>query len=563
MSMSPDAYKSMFGDGNRAAIRARSTWGSGLGSGWGGNAYEASSVTPSHDQPFQWYQNTADNEVSESRERVTAWVRHLGRNNPKVMTLLMLRAQAVVGANLRLEAHPMFNLLGRDDVWADDWSQEVQNWFKMWGSDDLFRCDAHMSMNWGTMAKLAYSYWDTEGECLAVVRAIDRGGTFMTCVEIVDPERLSNPYGKSNFMLLENGNRVIDGVEVNPIGAPVAYHIRVVHECESLATVDKHRWERIPRFNSLGRPNVIHAVCPRRASQRRGISRFASTVSTVKRYDQYERGNVKAMENHARMFPYLESAADTDDLESALPYAGNGDDDPRSIYEQAWDYRNLHKGKIDGTELFQGLPGEKVHALRGELVKDPAAFIAVGDKQLAGVAGVAHPVGFNAWGDVTYSSGQMMLAILNRGEVQDCDEFSSKFARPVYSCVLEEMIASGKVKPARRRLDFYSMRTAYTNCRFIGPGNIVGDPVKEGLGAEYRLMHGMASVDMILSERGYDPDEVRRAIAANRRRDIAAGNTGFMPIKGIRPDAEADSAATGNQEQPPKKPDDQVNEDDA
>ena len=73
-----------------------------------------------------------------------------------------------------------------------------------------------------------------------------RGGRYETCVQLIDPDRLSNPHGLSDGMVLTNGNRIFQGVEVDEQGAAVAYHIRCRHPNDLLST-DNFRWERVQR----------------------------------------------------------------------------------------------------------------------------------------------------------------------------------------------------------------------------------------------------------------------------------------------------------------------------
>jgi lambda family phage portal protein len=557
---SPADYQKLFGVGKRGASASTSVFGD-VGYSYG--AYSASSLRPALDQPFQRGYNTADNEVSYARENVTAWTRHLWRNDPKLATLYRLKIEAVVGTSLRVEATPMFKLLKRDAIWADDWSSEVEMWFKAWGADDEFRCDAHQSLNWGSLAKLAYSYYDAEGESLAVVRMLDRGGLFETCVEVLDPERLCNPYGKSNFMVLANGNRVVDGVEINALGAAVAYHIRVMHEADATASIDKFRWERIERFNGLGRPNVIHAVDMRRASQRRGLAAMAAGITTINQYDEYERAVIDQYKNHAKLFPFLKTSAPVEEIEAALPTSAGSASARRELFDHVHESRYANPMRVHGTQVMIGTPEETLDMGRGDFGDSPSDFLRMGDKQISGLEGVPHPVAFNSWDEITYSSGQMMLAYSNRGEQQQLTEFGAKWGRAVFGCVLEEMLLKGRVKPARRFIDFYTMKAGYTACKFHGPGNIVGDPVKDGLSADYLLNQGRVSWSELVAMSGRDPDEVRQARLRDMRKDEAAGLPVFVPFKGSKPDAETDSAATDNQDVPAKKQNEQVSDDDA
>lgn len=75
---------------------------------------------------------------------------------------------------------------------------------------------------------------------------------YATTMQIIDPDRLSNP--QQNFDMLN----IRGGVEIDADGVPIAYHIRKAHIGDWWSGKETMTWERILRETDWGRPIVIH-----------------------------------------------------------------------------------------------------------------------------------------------------------------------------------------------------------------------------------------------------------------------------------------------------------------
>ena len=78
------------------------------------------------------------------------------------------------------------------------------------------------------------------------------------------------------------------------------------------------------------------------------------------------------------------------------------------------------------------------------------------------------------------------------------------WAKPVYELWLEEAINQGKVDAP----DFYTHKTLWTRCKWIGPGRGWIDPVKEAKASQMRLQVGLSTLEDECAMQGLDWEEV-------------------------------------------------------
>jgi lambda family phage portal protein len=532
--MQPEDYKRRFGDGGR---RARALAGGGRG------AYDAgrfgSREMASWHPPRDW----VNNEVLGDREKVQDRARDMARNHPVIAGAIDRRVESVVGPEIRIEAQPAFEAMGKDPEWADDWSTNTEVQFAVWGQNARFLCDVEQQSTFGGIVEGAYRHWWNDGDALAVVKMLPRGGAFQTAIELVDPDRLSNPNGMADNALLANGNRVIGGVEIARGNWPVAYHIRVAHPAESgRSDTDSFRWERVARFGPTGRPVCVHAFKRSRAGQRRGISRFVSAIKRMKMFDRYDDAEIEAALLNAVMAAWVESPFPTKDVTEAMAPASSS---PTAWnYQDQLDYRMDNAVRVDGARVIHGLPGEKLTFQRAER---PSAnypdFQATGLRSLAAAFGLSYAQVSANWSDINYSSARAMLNEIWRGLLHDRHEFVTKFCTPIYAAWLEEAVAIGRVKVPGGPLNFYKWRDELTMCDWMGPGRGSIDPLKEAQANDYELNAGTTNLSMIADSNGADHRKVLMGQARDKRLREKLGLGDYAPLKAGPGRPETDGAA--------------------
>ena len=85
----------------------------------------------------------------------------------------------------------------------------------MWAEG--FECDAALSLNFAGLTVQVFRSGFINGEALALPLWLpERGGDFATTIQLVEPDRLSNPAGRPDDKTLRGG------IEIDAYGAPLA-----------------------------------------------------------------------------------------------------------------------------------------------------------------------------------------------------------------------------------------------------------------------------------------------------------------------------------------------------
>ena len=456
-----------------------------------------------------------DQEALGARDQIVARGRDLVRNNPIVAGGVDRRAEAVVGARIRLRAQPDFEAMGRTFEWADKWARGVEAQFRVWDRDSRKLCDAERTQNFGGMVNTAYRHWWVDGEALAYVEMRDRGSAYQTCIRLIDPDRLTNPRGASDNTTLDNGNRVVGGVEVDLDGVVVAYHIRVEHP-DSVGILRGQETERVAREDPDGRPRVIHAFKRNRAEQRRGISRLVASMRRIKMLDRFDNAELEAALLNAVLAAKVKTTVPTGEIAQALAPISSSPDDGWNVSEQV-EYRGQKPLSVDGVQVMNLLPNEDFEFVKAEFPSGNSSnFRADGLRSIASDFGLSHQQLAQNWEDINYSSARTLLNEIWRGLLDDRWLFSQEFCTPVYAAWLQEAVAIGKVKVPGGPGNFYRYRAELTMADWLGPGRGRIDPKKEADASDLNLASHRTNLAIEAAEQGLDAREIMMGAARDK-----------------------------------------------
>lgn len=149
--------------------------------------------------------------------RLRAHSRDLAKNNVYMRRFLEMVSTNVVGPEgVTFESE----ILGNQDRPKKDWNDAIEESYAEWGS----ACTTDGLLSWLELQHLTAETVAQDGECL--IRLIrGYGNKWGFGLELIDADRLDHTYNT----VLPGGDRVIMGVEVNPWGKPLAYHIWSSH----------------------------------------------------------------------------------------------------------------------------------------------------------------------------------------------------------------------------------------------------------------------------------------------------------------------------------------------
>ena len=474
------------------------------------------------------------------RDPMIARVHDLARNDGWASGGVARQVDAIIGSGWRLSAKPNARSLGLrtatgavDYDAADEFASDIEAAWRDYVDDPDFWCDVGRRTGMGGILALAFRHRVMDGEALAAILWRPRGGPFATAVQVIDPDRLSNPMGGFEQTNLRQG------VEMDRDGAPVAYHVRVSHPGDLCLGMDPWRWERVPRATSFGRRVMVHAFEPDRAGQVRGTSPLAPIVKRLKMLGRYDEAEMQAAVLNAILAAFVESPYDHQQL-AELMSDPEGSEELSAYQRMRLGFHEAAPMRLGGVKVNFTAPGEKVTLTNPTHPNSVFEhFTRASLRNVASAMGLTYEQLSNDWGQVNYSSARAALLEVWRGFTARKDHFAAQFMQPIYAAWLEEALDRGIVVPPKGAPAFRGKKAAYCAAKWIGPARGWVDPLKEAYASIERVDALMSTREREGAEQGVDWEEDVQQIARERKR---------LRDLGIEPEAALRAQAVGGQQ---------------
>jgi lambda family phage portal protein len=441
------------------------------------------------------------------RDTVAARTHDLVRSNGWAAGAVSRYLDNVIGSGFRLSAKPDWRALGQTPEWADEWQRTTEAAFRSWAEDPDFICDVEGTKSLGMIAGLAFRHYLIDGEALALpLWVTDRpGARWATSIQVVNPDRLSNPQNVPDTDTLRGG------VEKTRAGRPVAYHIRASHPGDWLGmSTDSFRWTRVPARTSWGRRRVIHFFDAEIAGQTRGVSKFVATLKRLKVTEKHDSTELMAAIVNSIFATFIESPFDHTLLQDAL----TGDD--ASVVDDLGKYQDMRsefhqdrRMQLNGVRIPTLFPGERIGSITP--TRPNTAFSAFQEtclRNIASALGISYEQLSQDWSKTNYSSARAALMEVWKHLMRDREIFIQGFMTQIYALWLEEAIDRDIVQVPASAPGFWDARAAWTKCKWIGPARGWVDPAKEITAAAMRLELGISTLEDECAEQGKDWEEV-------------------------------------------------------
>jgi lambda family phage portal protein len=512
-------------------------------------------------QPYLW---SPDTSINPWRDRIVSRARDIAQNDGWASGALTRITDNVVGATLRPISKPDYRALAEysgnkkfDHAWAKEFASAIDAHWRCWAYDPGKWCDASRQQNFTQMARVGFRHKLLDGDALAVLKnlpgRIKPGkARYATAVQLIDPDRLSNP------QLRFDSNSQRGGVELDPNDeyAVVGYWIRKAHQGDWWAAADSVTWQLIPKETDYGRPIVVHDFDSERANQHRGTGVLTPVMQRLKMLIKYDGAEVQSAVINAIFAAYFESPFDHQLLQQAMD-SGEGlgvpgvgaYQDMRSEFHRE---RNMTLGDARIPTLF---PGEKVVTVDAKRpATNFAGFESAVLRNIASGMGLSAQQISNNWADVNYSSARAALLEFWKTLARRRVDFATGFLDPIRSAWLEEcMDVEVLPLPSGVVPEFIECRGAYGRCRWMGPGKGVIDSVAERQGSILALNGGLSTLEDECAEQGLEWEEVVQQRRYEQEMFAEAGLPpppwlGAMPLESSKKPGVDDNSA---------KPDDQ------
>lgn len=459
------------------------------------------------------------------RDPMIARVHDLARNDGWASGGVTRQVDAIIGAGWRLSAKPNARSLGLrtpkglvDFDAADEFASDIEAAWRDYVEDPDCWCDAGRRTGMGGLLALGFRHRIMDGEALGAILWLPRGGPYATAVQMIDPDRLSNPLNGFERRDLRQG------IELGRHGEPLAYHIRVSHPSDFIPGAEPWQWERVPRETSFGRRVVVHAFEADREGQVRGTSPLAPIVKRLRMLGRYDEAEMQAAVLNAIMAAFIESPYDHEQL-AALMGGDPESADQLSAYQQMrLGFHEAAPMRLGGVKVNFTAPGEKVTLTNPTHPNSVFEhFTRASLRNVASAMGLTYEQLSNDWGQVNYSSARAALLEVWRGFTARKEHFAFQFMQPIYAAWLEEALDRGIVKAPRGAPDFRAKKAAYCAAKWIGPARGWVDPLKEASAAVERVDAKLSTREREGAEQGVDWEEDLQQIARERKKMAELG----------------------------------------
>lgn len=450
---------------------------------------------------------SADADLLPDQQELMARSRDLRRNNGLMAGAEQTWRDNIVGAVLRLSAMPDYRLLGWTRDRAHEWANFTEAKFRSWG--ETTECDAARSLNLLGLTLQALGGAMVNGDSLSLPMWLPRPGSrWNTRLMMVEADRLCTPVG------MEYRDDVRGGIEFDPYGAPLAYHVLKQHPGDIYGMgamgmqLDRRlEWERIPAYTTWGRRRVVHLHDKERTGQSRGKPVVAAVMREFHMAGKYSANELQASLANSLVAAFLESNMDQSSSEVMFG------EDPRGAWEksvgQARSIRQLKGAAViplpAGAKMSSFTPGRPNQAFE--------AFMLACLRHIAAGLNMPYELLLKDFSRTNYSSARAALLEAWRYFYGRRRWLTDYWLKPVYELWLEEAINAGEIEAP----GFYENRYAYCRARFIFGGRGWVDPVKEAQAATMRMDASLTTLEQECAEQGLDYEEVLDQIALENK----------------------------------------------
>lgn len=478
---------------------------------------------------------SADSNLLPARDRIAARVHNMADNNGWASGTLQRYVDQAIGSDFRFSWRPDIEALSLSRDWLKKHKRALESRFRAWSNDPRRYADAAEHNTLSGLMGLAFRHRFLDGESLAVAHWRPRSDfAYATAIQVIDPDRLSNPNGRSDEARLRGG------VAQNDFGAATGYHIRCAHPGEYWTGQDAWTWKYLPRRTAHGRSVVLHHFEKERAAQTRGKSILTPVLEKLKMLDKYESTEMQAALVNSIFAAFIKSPFDHDMMGDALSGADSYQEGRLNFHEKS----NIN---LAGVRLPLLYPGEEV-GFTNAARPNPTfpEFEKTALRYIAAATGQSYEQLAQDWSSTNYSSARAALMEAWKFLSARRGAFADGFATPIFALWMEEDMDLGHLDLPAGTPTFWENPTAWTRGKWTGAPRGWVDPTKEITASQMRMDAGMSTLRDECAEQGQDYEEVleQRRHEMDLMADLNLPRPGWAdaPIMGEDDPADPDDA---------------------
>lgn len=357
---------------------------------------------------------SGNEEVLRAGATLRQTARHLEQNYDLALGVLNTLVANIVGPNgIGVEPQPRRADGTIDDALARQIMALWQDWCM---SPEVTR-----QHDWASAQRILCRSWLRDGEVFGqhlegAIPGLAHNTTVPYSIEMLEADFVRSDMNQSE------GPAIIQGVEVNTWGMPIAYHVYLQDPQEpTMATTAAWQTKRVPAAK------MIHVKNVHRIRQMRGVSVFASVLTRFDDLKDYEESERIAAKIAASMAAFIRKG-------SPDQYEPGNDGEMREIkFRAGMVFDDLRPGEEIGT-IDTNRPNPNLETYRSGQMKAIAAGAGPTYSSIARTY------------DGTYSAQRQELVEGWNIYGTLANEFIGRIVRPVYERFISVAVASGKLR---------------------------------------------------------------------------------------------------------------------
>ncbi len=404
------------------------------------------------------------------------------RNDPWAASGLEKLVANIVGTGIK----------PKSEASNDKFRQQLQTLFLDWTDES----DADGQLDFYGQQSLACRAMLEAGECFVRLRPRKPtdGLTVPLQLQLLEAEFVPWDYNDD----LQNGHRIRAGIEFNRIGKRVAYWIHKTHPTD-YTVLDTASLHRVPA------DQVLHIYEPLRPGQLRGQPLLSQVLLRMYHLDKFDDATLLRQEIANLFTGFITKPSP--EQERVDPVTG------RPI---VYDLQGVPMVAMEPGTMQELSPGEEI-----TFNTPPGAASNYGEfirQQLMAVsAGIGLPYELLS-GDMKGVSDRALRVVLNefRRRIQQIqhNQLVYQFCRPVWNRWLDLAVLNGSIS-AR---GYHRNKANFRRVKWIPHGWAYIHPVQDMQAQNLAVRSGFKSRSEVVSEQGYDSEQIDAEIAADNRR---------------------------------------------
>lgn len=423
--------------------------------------------------------------------------------NTQARILMNKFATWVIGVGLKLQCEPPKKLVGDGFDYKEFCNMTEARWAVY---SDSKLGDYRESETVNKLQHTAFKNSIISGDVLVILRYMEG----YLKIQLVDAFHLRSPILGSEWWPLaaENGNRIINGVEIDARGRHVAYY--VIKPFDSLNPLSILDYERVPAVGKKSGMTQAYLVYgdKMRIDNHRGIPLLTTVLEKAASLDRYDQATLGSAEEQAKITyqavhemgttgedPFakqIATAIDLDGLQEDYAVTMNGE--ALTAQVQATTNKQMINNPV-GTEI-KPLKNNETQLYYND-------FIGKNIDIICACAEIPPNVAMSKY-DSNYSASRAAIKDWEHILLVKRKFFSDQFLRPIYNFWLYTEILLNNVRAAgyliARFKGDYMMVEAFQKCRWIGAPVANIDPEKEAKAERVKLGDTAASIPLTTVE---------------------------------------------------------------